>query len=127
MDVRSESETPRREVYEDLRPLLFSIAYRIVSSVSEAEDIVQEAFLRFHRAQSEGEDIDSPRAWLSTVTTRLAINQGAVGPRAAGGLRGHLAARAAADGPGLGRLRARGDRRLAVDGADLSSPAVVGR
>ena len=75
MDVRSEPETPRREVYEDLRPLLFSIAYRIVSSVSEAEDIVQEAFLRFHRAQSEGADIDSPRAWLSTVTTRLAINQ----------------------------------------------------
>src|SRR6266508_5048136 len=75
MDVGSEPETPRREVYDDLRPLLFSIAYRIVSSVSEAEDIVQEAFLRFHRAQSEGADIDSPRAWLSTVTTRLAINQ----------------------------------------------------
>jgi RNA polymerase sigma-70 factor (ECF subfamily) len=75
MDVRGEPETPRGEVYEDLRPLLFSIAYRIVSSVSEAEDIVQEAFLRFHRAQSEGADIDSPRAWLSTVTTQLAINQ----------------------------------------------------
>lgn len=75
MDVRNEPETPRRDVYEDLRPLLFSIAYRIVSSVSEAEDIVQEAFLRFHRAQSEGADIDSPRAWLATVTTRLAINQ----------------------------------------------------
>src|SRR6266508_4180424 len=75
MDVRSEPEPPRREVYEDLRPLLFSIAYGIVSIVSEAEDIVQEAFLRFHRAQREGADIDSPRAWLSTVTTRLAINQ----------------------------------------------------
>src|SRR6266540_58282 len=74
-DVRSEPETPRRGVYDDLRPLLFSIAYGIVSSVSEAEDIVQEAFLRFHRAQSEGADIDSPRALLSTVTTRLAINQ----------------------------------------------------
>ena len=75
MDVRSEPKTPPREVYEELRPLLFSIAYGIVSSVSEAEDIVQEAFLRFHRAQSEGADIDSPRAWLSKVTTRLAINQ----------------------------------------------------
>src|SRR6266508_3016277 len=74
-DVRSEPETPRRGVYDDLRPLLFSIAYGIVSSVSEAEDIVQEAFLRFHRAQREGAEIDSPRAWLSTVTTRLAINQ----------------------------------------------------
>src|SRR6266540_4053928 len=75
MDVRREPETPRGKVYEDLRPLLFSIAYRIVSSVSEAEDIVQEAFLRFHREQQQGADIDSPRAWLSTVTTRLAINK----------------------------------------------------
>jgi RNA polymerase sigma-70 factor, ECF subfamily len=75
MDARSEPEAPRTEVYEDLRPLLFSIAYGIVSSVSEAEDIVQEAFLRFHREQSEGAEIRSSRAWLSTVTTRLAINQ----------------------------------------------------
>src|SRR6266496_315744 len=73
-DVRSEPETPRRGVYEDLRPLLFSIAYGIVGSVTEAEDIVQEAFLRFHREQGEGTDIDAPRAWLSTVATRLAIN-----------------------------------------------------
>jgi RNA polymerase sigma-70 factor (ECF subfamily) len=73
--VRSQPETPQREVYEGLRPLLFSIAYGIVSSVAEAEDIVQEAFLRFHRAQGEGVEIDSPRAWLSTVATRLAINQ----------------------------------------------------
>ncbi len=61
-------------MYEDLRPLLFSIAYRMVGSASEAEDIVQEAFLRFHRESSEGTEIDSPKAWLSTVTTRLAIN-----------------------------------------------------
>ncbi len=70
-----EPETPRTQVYEELRPLLLSIAYGIVGSVSEAEDIVQEAFLRFHREQSEDARIDSPRAWLSTVTTRLAINQ----------------------------------------------------
>ncbi len=69
-----ERQAPRGEVYEELRSLLFSIAYGIVSSVSEAEDIVQEAFLRFHREQSNRVDIDSPRAWLSTVTTRLAIN-----------------------------------------------------
>ncbi len=36
-------------VYQALRPLLFSIAYRMLSSVSEAEDVVQEAFLRYHR------------------------------------------------------------------------------
>ena len=37
-------------VYQRLRPLMFAIAYRMISSVSEAEDIVQEAFLRYHRA-----------------------------------------------------------------------------
>src|ERR671936_25821 len=75
MDARTEPGMPPREMYEELRPRLFSIAYGIVGSVSEAEDIVQEAFLRYHRGQREGTDLDSPKAWLSTVTTRLAINQ----------------------------------------------------
>ena len=61
-------------MYEELRPLMFSIAYRMIGSASEAEDIVQEAFLRFHDETSKGVDIESPKAWLSTVTTRLAIN-----------------------------------------------------
>jgi RNA polymerase sigma-70 factor, ECF subfamily len=61
-------------MYEEFRPLLFSIAYRMVGSASDAEDIVQEALLRFHRESSKGADIESPKAWLSTVTTRLAIN-----------------------------------------------------
>jgi RNA polymerase sigma-70 factor, ECF subfamily len=60
--------------YEPLRPLLFSIAYRMVSSVSEAEDIVQEAFLRIYRAEDEGTRIESPKAYLSAVTTRLSID-----------------------------------------------------
>jgi RNA polymerase sigma-70 factor (ECF subfamily) len=60
--------------YEELRPLLFSIAYRMVSSISEAEDIVQEAFLRIHRAEAEGTRIESPKAYLSAVTTRLSID-----------------------------------------------------
>jgi RNA polymerase sigma-70 factor, ECF subfamily len=62
------------DAYRELRPLLFSISYRMVGSVSEAEDLVQEAFLRFHRAVSGGEEIASPKAWLSAVTTRLAID-----------------------------------------------------
>src|SRR5438309_9516401 len=62
------------DVYEELRPLMFSIAYRMLGSVAEAEDIVQEAFLRFHRASEEGDEIESPRAWLSAVTTRLSID-----------------------------------------------------
>src|SRR6266511_795675 len=57
--------------YEELRPLLFSIAYRMVSSVSEAEDIVQEAFLRIHRAEAEGTKVDSPKAYLSAVVPLL--------------------------------------------------------
>jgi len=54
--------------------MLFSIAYRMVGRVSEAEDIVQEAFLRYHRAETEGEEIDTPKAYLSAVTTRLSID-----------------------------------------------------
>src|SRR5438477_2344603 len=60
--------------YEELRPLLFSIAYRMVSSVSEAEDIVQEAFFRIHRAEAEGTKVDSPKAYLAAVVTRLSID-----------------------------------------------------
>jgi len=63
------------EAFEELRPPAFAIAYRMLGSVSEAEDVVQEAFLRLHRAEQEGERIESPRAYLSTVVTRLAIDQ----------------------------------------------------
>jgi RNA polymerase sigma-70 factor (TIGR02957 family) len=72
--VTGTTDTKRTTVYEELRPLLFSIAYQMVGSASDAEDIVQEAFLRFHRESGRGTDIASPKAWLSTVTTRLAIN-----------------------------------------------------
>jgi RNA polymerase sigma-70 factor (ECF subfamily) len=57
---------------DDLRPLLFSIAYRMVGSVGEAEDLVQEALLRYH-SLDDGPP-DNARAWLATVTTRLAID-----------------------------------------------------
>jgi RNA polymerase sigma-70 factor, ECF subfamily len=59
------------DVYQRLRPLMFAIAYRMTGSVSEAEDIVQEAFLRYHR---EASGIESPKAFLSAVTTRLSID-----------------------------------------------------
>jgi RNA polymerase sigma-70 factor (TIGR02957 family) len=65
----------REQLLEDLRPVAFAIAYRMLGSVSEAEDIVQEALLRLHRALDGDEQIVSPRAFLATVTTRLAINE----------------------------------------------------
>ncbi|MFF9277964.1 RNA polymerase sigma-70 factor [Streptomyces griseosporeus] len=61
----------RAEEFEELRPLLFSIAYRILGSVSEAEDAVQEAWLRYAGATTRPA---SPRAYLSAVVTRIAID-----------------------------------------------------
>ncbi|HEY3016317.1 MAG TPA: sigma-70 family RNA polymerase sigma factor, partial [Nocardioides sp.] len=61
-------------LYDDLRPLMFSIAYRMLGSVAEAEDVVQEAFLRMHRSELDGTTFNSPDAYATTVTTRLAID-----------------------------------------------------
>jgi RNA polymerase sigma-70 factor (TIGR02957 family) len=59
--------------YAEYRPLMFSIAYRMTGSVSDAEDIVQEAFLRLARPQADREAA-SPKAYIATITTRLAID-----------------------------------------------------
>ena len=59
--------------FTEYRPLMFSIAYRMTGSVADAEDIVQEAFLRLTRTLHEGTVVDNPKAFLATVTTRLAI------------------------------------------------------
>ncbi|MFD5723326.1 RNA polymerase sigma-70 factor [Streptomyces sp. NPDC127036] len=59
-------------VFEELRPRLFGIAYRILTSVVEAEDVVQEVWLRWQRTDRNA--VRSPVAFLSSATTRLAIN-----------------------------------------------------
>ncbi|MBW8770684.1 MAG: RNA polymerase sigma-70 factor [Gemmatimonadetes bacterium] len=63
-----------RETFESLRPLLFAIAYRMLASVSDAEDVLQDAYLRWRRAVDDGVAIVSLKAWLSTVVTRLAMD-----------------------------------------------------
>jgi RNA polymerase sigma-70 factor (TIGR02957 family) len=67
--------TTREELLDELRPGAFAIAYRMLGSVAEAEDIVQEALLRLDRTLDDGERIESPRAYVATVTTRLAIDE----------------------------------------------------
>jgi RNA polymerase sigma-70 factor (ECF subfamily) len=67
--------TERERLLDELRPVSFAIAYRMLGSVAEAEDIVQEALLRVHQTLEGGESIASPRAFIATVTTRLAINE----------------------------------------------------
>jgi RNA polymerase sigma-70 factor (ECF subfamily) len=59
------------EQFESYRPLMLSIAYRMLGSAVEAEDIVQEAYLRYQAT----ENVQSPKAFLSTVVTRLCLDQ----------------------------------------------------
>jgi RNA polymerase sigma-70 factor (ECF subfamily) len=63
----------RAAVFTETRPLLFSIAYRMLGSVADAEDVVQEAYLRWQRTPDL--DVREPRAYLTTVVTRLALNE----------------------------------------------------
>ncbi|HEY6666914.1 MAG TPA: RNA polymerase sigma-70 factor [Propionibacteriaceae bacterium] len=61
----------RNEEFEKLRPLLFAIAYRILGSVTEAEDAVQETWLRYESSPTQP---TSPKAFLSAVVTRVSID-----------------------------------------------------
>ncbi len=59
--------------FDEYRPLLFSIAYRMLGSVMDAEDMVQEAFLRWRNVPSG--EVQSPKAYLVTTVTRLCLDQ----------------------------------------------------
>lgn len=61
------------QTFNQYRVLLFSIAYRMLGSAADAEDIVQEAFLRWLEVREE--DVQSPKAYLSAVVVRLCIDQ----------------------------------------------------
>jgi RNA polymerase sigma-70 factor (TIGR02957 family) len=69
------SEAPEQELFEELRPKALGVAYRLLGSVSEAEDVVQEAFLSLHRELERGEQIESPEAYLVTLVTRIGIDE----------------------------------------------------
>lgn len=62
----------RGESFESYRPLLFSIAYRMLGTVMDAEDIVQEAYLRYQKSDLDA--IQSHKAFLTTITTRLCLD-----------------------------------------------------
>ena len=66
-------QDPTASVFEEQRSYLFSIAYRLLGSVSDAEDIVQDAFLRWDREPLP--DLRSPRAYLTTIVVRLCLDQ----------------------------------------------------
>jgi RNA polymerase sigma-70 factor (ECF subfamily) len=61
------------EQFQQYRPLLFSIAYRMLGSVAEAEDVVQEAYVRVQSHATEA--IEKPKSYLTTIVTRLCLNQ----------------------------------------------------
>ncbi len=75
MSNRTSGERPldAAGVFDEHRGLLVSVAYRILGSVTDAEDVVQEAWLRWSGVDPSG--IDDPRAFLVRVTTRLAIDR----------------------------------------------------
>ena len=63
----------KTHIFNKARPRLFGIAYRMLGTRDDAEDIVQEAYIRWHKADAE--EIENPEAWLVTVTTRLSIDR----------------------------------------------------
>ena len=73
MDLNESVPRENAEDVERYRPRLFGIAYRMLSDVQEAEDLVQETFLRWHQAKHD--DIVSEEGWLVAVITRLAIDR----------------------------------------------------
>jgi RNA polymerase sigma-70 factor, ECF subfamily len=64
---------PRAETFQQNRPRLYGIAYRMLGSRADAEDMLQEAYLRWH--QTDTERVQVPQAWLTTTMTRLCIDR----------------------------------------------------
>jgi len=67
------NEESKVEIFRRHRARLFGIAYRMLGTHAESEDILQEAYLKWH--QADAEEIETPEAWLVTVVTRLSIDR----------------------------------------------------
>jgi RNA polymerase sigma-70 factor (ECF subfamily) len=90
MDMQTIDIAGRRAAFEQHRGRLWGVAYRMLGSRADADDMVQEAYLRWHGAAAN-DDVRAPQAWLVTTTTRLCIDR----------LRQRRAERAAYVGPWL--------------------------
>ena len=97
------------EQFERHRPHLRAVAYRMLGSLSEADDAVQEAWLRLSRSDTEA--VENLGGWLTTVVGRVCLDMLRVAPLAPGGVRRQLAARADRQPRRRGRPRAGGDAR----------------
>ena len=64
---------PREQAFEQARPMLYGIAYRMLGSFSDAEDIVQDAWFRWRKVELK--KVESPRAYLASTVSRLCIDQ----------------------------------------------------
>jgi len=65
--------SPHVALFQQYRPLLFSIAYRMLGSAAEADDILQDAYVRFQGVPPA--KVESPKSYLSAIVTRLCLNQ----------------------------------------------------
>src|SRR5215212_485822 len=73
--ARAEFDMAASDPFLEHRSLLFAIAYRMLGSVADAEDAIQETYLRWRRTAKSGEAIRSPKAWLTTTISRVCLDQ----------------------------------------------------
>src|SRR6185312_15712045 len=71
-DVTVNARDPQAEEFEHHRPQMRAVAYRMLGSLTEADDAVQEAWLRLSRA--DGDSVTNTGAWLTTVVARIALD-----------------------------------------------------
>ena len=73
LDPEIHEKADSLSIFASVRPRLFGIAYRMLGSAAEAEDIVQDVWLRWQQSANRSA-VENPAAYLATITTRLCIN-----------------------------------------------------